>query len=521
VRRRSQGFPLRDPANDPNIQVRLPCGPEGPALPERGYTYLAQWDRHRPGQGFEACDRRGRPGKVSAGRDSRREGHVRAVGIGNKMDRPEQQSFLDPPCIASGVMSHAQTARSGTFTDNMRLPVHRWFRYSAGFSAEWAEQIIHDFSPSIVLDPFAGSGTTLLAAESAGALAIGFESHPFVARIAAAKTHWNQDRRDLSAAAEAVLHDATRRPSIELATVPALMTKCYTPEALQQLYALRDAYLACASQYKLEIGELLWLALTAILRTCSFVGTAQWQYVLPNKRKAKQVAPVKAFGQKIADMLIDMDLMERMGARSDARILLHDARQYSDEVPPASVDLVVTSPPYPNNYDYADATRLEMTFWGEVRGWGDLQDVVRKYIIRSCSQHATAEKLDLQILLSDPAVESIRNELTAVCDELAEVRQTKGGKKAYHTMIAAYFGDLSKVFQILRRACTQQSTLCFVIGDSAPYGVYVPAEQWLGRLAVAAGFESFKFEKLRDRNIKWKNRKHRVPLHEGRLWIKG
>jgi hypothetical protein len=44
---------------------------------------------------------------------------------------------------------------------------------------------------------------------------------------------------------------------------------------------------------------------------------------------------------------------------------------------------------------------------------------------------------------------------------------------------------------------------------------------WMGRLAVAAGFADFRFEKLRDRNIKWKNRKHRVPLSEGRLWISG
>ena len=77
-------------------------------------------------------------------------------------------------------------ARSGTFADNMKLPVHRWFRYSAGFSGEWAEQLIRGRSPSVVLDPFSGSGTTLLAAEAAGVLSFGFESHPFVARIATA-----------------------------------------------------------------------------------------------------------------------------------------------------------------------------------------------------------------------------------------------------------------------------------------------------------------------------------------------
>jgi hypothetical protein len=59
----------------------------------------------------------------------------------------------------------------------------------------------------------------------------------------------------------------------------------------------------------------------------------------------------------------------------------------------------------------------------------------------------------------------------------------------------------------------------FVIGDSAPYGIYVPVEKWLGELSTSAGFQSWSFEKLRDRNINWKNRKHRVPLQEGILTI--
>jgi hypothetical protein len=77
------------------------------------------------------------------------------------------------------------------------------------------------------------------------------------------------------------------------------------------------------------------------------------------------------------------------------------------------------------------------------------------------------------------------------------------------------------VWKALRRVCDTPSEACFVIGDSAPYGVYVPAVPWLGKLAVAGGFDSYRFEKIRDRNIKWKNRKHRVPLLEGRLWVRG
>src|SRR3982751_5385356 len=77
-----------------------------------------------------------------------------------------------------------------TFVDNQKLPVHRWFRYSAGFSAAWAQSVIAEASrrgATRVLDPFAGSATTLLAAEDVGVECRGIEAHPFVCRVARAK----------------------------------------------------------------------------------------------------------------------------------------------------------------------------------------------------------------------------------------------------------------------------------------------------------------------------------------------
>src|SRR5262245_57977247 len=86
--------------------------------------------------------------------------------------------------------------RSGTFSDNMKLPVHRWYRYSAGFSACWAGKVIREAAgggPLHVLDPFVGSGTVVLEAERAGVEAIGVEAHSFIARIARAKLLWREE----------------------------------------------------------------------------------------------------------------------------------------------------------------------------------------------------------------------------------------------------------------------------------------------------------------------------------------
>lgn len=203
-----------------------------------------------------------------------------------------------------------------------------------------------------------------------------------------------------------------------------------------------------------------------------------------------------------------------------ARVLLGDARDLAG-VPDGFAGLVVTSPPYPNNYDYADATRLEMCFLGEIDGWGDLQQAVRQFLVRACTQHVPERRVGLAEVLASPELEPIRPQIARVCDELACLRETKGGKKTYHLMVACYFLDLARVWHALRRTCASGARACFVVGDSAPYGVYVPVIEWLGKLSIAAGFRGYEFERTRERNVKWKNRKHRVPLCEGRLWVKG
>ncbi len=215
------------------------------------------------------------------------------------------------------------------------------------------------------------------------------------------------------------------------------------------------------------------------------------------------------------DMLHGQDMV---GPRS--RFDRCDARDCS-AVTAGYANLVITSPPYPNNYDYADATRLEMSFMREIDGWGDLQHAVRRHLLRSCTQHVPERSVQLPEVLAEPSLAPIRSDLSRVCQELGEVRKSKGGKKTYHLMVACYFRDLALVWRSLRRVCRDGATVCFVIGDSAPYGVYVPVIPWLGALAQSAGFGAYRFEKTRERNIKWKNRKHRVPLQEGRLWVEG
>lgn len=438
-----------------------------------------------------------------------------------------EPSVSESPIVVSTWASRAavarKAARTGTFVDNLKLPVHRWFRYSAGFSAKWVESVLKEKKTRNVFDPFAGSGTTLLAADATRIPSVGTESHPFVKRVANAKLSWNFDTNSLHRAARELTDLAQIIPSAELRNPDSLIARIYTPQSLEQLERMRLAHrqLTASDSYDTQINELLWLAITAILRPCSFVGTAQWQYVLPSKTKTGDKNPLTAFNAVIEQMFEDQNSVQVDGWVKQSSVVSHDARIPFEFIGNERFDTVITSPPYPNNYDYADATRLEMTFWKDIEGWSDLQHTVRRHLMHSCSQHTAAERLNLAELLSDPVLTPIHTELSVVCQRLAEIRLTKGGKKTYHTMIAAYFQDLGRIFINLRTITAPGATVCFVIGDSAPYGIHVPAERWLGELAIAAGFTDWRFEKLRDRNIKWDNRVHDVPLHEGNLWIQG
>lgn len=404
-----------------------------------------------------------------------------------------------------------------TFIDNMKLPVHRWYRYSAGYSSGWASSLISHWGAKRVLDPFGGSGTTCLAAQEQGAQSIGIEVHPIVARIANAKLLWTENPDELRSRSKEVVEIARRDKSVAVPAAP-LVKKCFPDlESLHSLLRIRDAVLnQCARD---EITELLWLAFVAIIRPCSPAGTAQWQYVLPNKRKSRVAEPVSAFESTIEMFASDMAARRRLVGSNPAQsaIFNADARTLGD-VQDGWADAIITSPPYANNYDYADALRLEQIILGDIEGWSDLRPL-RDALVKSATQNiggwSAAEALQSDIL------SPIIDELLPVYKNLDEVRKGRGGNKAYHTMLAGYFYDNALIFRSLRAKAASGAKVCYVVGDSAPYGVHAPVERWLGKLALAAGFKAWSFSKVRDRNTKWKNRKHSHPLHEGYLWIEG
>jgi hypothetical protein len=217
---------------------------------------------------------------------------------------------------------------------------------------------------------------------------------------------------------------------------PELLKNCYSEDILSKLNLIKKIYIQ--NYDNSAESEIIWLAITAILRCTSHAGTAQWQYVLPNKSKKNAIDPQFALKQKLEEIINDLYIFNSKNINSKGIVLDYDARNmettYKDKF-----DILITSPPYPNNYDYADSTRLELMFWGEINRWADLQKKIRNGLVRSCSQHSAAQKLQLGELLDSSLLNLIKEEIKDVCQKLEIIRLEHGGKKTYHTMIAAYW----------------------------------------------------------------------------------
>jgi len=430
---------------------------------------------------------------------------------------PSFQTDAEQLFMPNSEMGGFLKSSATTFADNMKLPVHRWYRYSAGYSAEWAGSLMRHWGVKNVLDPFGGSGTTVLSAQEQGINAYGVDVHPFITKIAKAKLSWDVDIEELKEKYNYIISSFKERKLISIPSSP-LARKCFPDdEVFYDLLKIRDCVLDLEQES--ATSQLIWLAFVGIIRVTSPAGTAQWQYILPNKTKSRIISPLFAF-QKNIEMFYS-DIIARKSLVFEENLKLNfleaDSKSLSD-IPDGWADAIITSPPYANNYDYADATRFEQIILGDIQGWSDLKSL-RKSLVKSATQNLSGWKSE--DYLDSSELSPIIKELLPVWSELAEVRKTKGGNKPYHSMLAGYFYDNAQVFKALRKKSQPGVKVCYVVGDSAPYGVHAPVEKWLGEIALAAGFKSWGFTKIRDRNIKWKNRKHQHPLHEGYLWIEG
>jgi hypothetical protein len=418
----------------------------------------------------------------------------------------------------------------GTFKDSLRAPIYNWFTYPAGYSYKLVEEKIKEYDlgkNNWIIDPFVGSGTTLIAAKLLGINSIGIEAHPFVYQIAKTKLCWDLDLNKLGKDIKYLigLLSSTLSSSCENISTegkPELLFKCYSTESLKRLYFILD--LIDNSNFPETTKDFLNVGLTHTLRTVSSAGTG-WPYIAPTKYQGKKVIRdvFNTYIQRIRTMFIDIEKVKNIGyPKAQTELILGDSRNLKN-VKPNSIDLLITSPPYLNNFDYADRTRLEMYFFGHANTWGEITRKVRDNLIIAATTQVSKEKFEREFLNKDIqlAVPSLYEILVDKIHKLSKIKLEKGGKKNYDYMVAGYFNDIFATLQQLAGVMKKGSASIWVLGDSAPYGIHIPTEEYIGEMALGLGFKNYETEIIRKRGDKWANnpQRHSVPLKESILTI--
>ena len=422
-----------------------------------------------------------------------------------------------------------EVQKYGSFQDSLRAPIHRWFTYPAGYSHKLVESKIDEYSLAAgqtIMDPFVGSGTTSVSAKVKGVNSIGIEAHPFVYWIAKTKLHTDHDLEELEEDAVAIQNSAKLIYSKVLkcnGVWPELVYKCFSEDNLRQLLALRIAI----REYPrpCESTDFFKVALTATLRDVTSAG-AGWPYIAPSKHARRTVHrdAFVEFQKRVKMMISDVFEFSVSGFPNSQHELYNgDAREIEEYVDYNSVDMVLTSPPYLNNYDYADRTRLETYFWGVYDSWGEITRRVRDHLIIAATTQI--RRTEMEVLRACPnilkACPSIHAEISDAIRQLSKLRLEKGGKKSYDILVAGYFEDMLKVIQGVYRALKPGQPFILVLGDSAPYGVHVRTDELIGELAIAVGFSKFDMQVIRTRGGKWagNTQRHKVPLRESIVTI--
>jgi DNA modification methylase len=367
-----------------------------------------------------------------------------------------------------------------TFRSNETAPVHRWWPYVQGFSAEFVREILLDgegVRGRTVLDPFAGSGTTVVEARRAGARAIGVEILPPAALAARVKTHFELPPAALTSAARRVLRAAERGAEDPPPFLRQTLRQ-FTPASLRALLRLRHALpregSPVADAVRLAFGGIL--IPSSRLHRSPCLGYAK-------RPSADRLGPLPRFERRVEEMRADLGSLAGARARwgPPAEILPQDARAL--DLPAGSVDLAVTSPPYVNGMDYVMNYKLDLAWLGYARSYADLAALRRVEV--ACDNLPRSETE--AHLRTDGGPDPWLDEI------LARIRDNVRRKGTYrrddmHAIVRRYFVDLLPVLARLRTALKPGGRLVIVLGDSLLAGTYVPGDLLLARIGSRVGF---------------------------------
>ncbi len=392
-----------------------------------------------------------------------------------------------------------------------KLPIHRWFNFIAGFSPEFVSHCIAESEIATdggyLLDPFAGAGTALLSAQIEGVRSVGYEAHPFFAEMARAKLATDLTEQDVESVRDFIgsLLDRPRAPkSVWEGKALTFLEKLVPDERLARLAGCP----AAVTELPQNRRPIFHLMVSRILEAAAGSST-DGIYKAPTT--AKRGTDVHDALETLAATLVE-DLRQVPDRTAEA--VLHQ-RSSATPMPPGA-SLCVTSPPYLNNFDFAEMTRMELYFWKWASSWAEITATVRSRLLTNTTTAPREARFGPEVTTALP--EAMRLSVDRLYRELEQACQ--GRSKDYHRLAFPYFDGLHRVLSRVAEALLPNAAIHVVVADSAFYGVHVPLQDLVAQSLTELGFAEVTVEHLRVRGDRWVLDKRKGPAGSlGEYWV--
>ena len=414
-------------------------------------------------------------------------------------------------------------ANIGSAKDNMSSPVHNWYKFTAGFSYKFVDIILEDYKDKdiVVYEPFAGCGTTLVECQKLGFRSIGNESQELMCNVIHAKLNWTITKQQYTRAKNNIkkyVEENKRIAEITAKFHPLLVT-LYDEPSLRELYCIRDGIKRLRNK---DVQQFFNLALSQTLHKAAIHPIAV-PYISRSTFLSDSGRAWEKF-QWISEQMYS-DIQQMPHHEQLATVYNWDSRVKNEDVADDSCGLCITSPPYLNNLDYGEVSKVHSHFFEMTNDWNDITEKVRRKLVTGATTHYRDTEFVMEEFTQKEFVQhnsDTMGKLVELYGRIKENAKQRKGKKSFHILMMHYFEDMYYVLKEMRRVLRYGGEAYLVLGDSAPYGIYVPTTQILGDIALSAGFTEFSIHKIRSRGDKWKNLKnrHNISLSENILILK-
>ncbi len=376
--------------------------------------------------------------------------------------------------------------------------IHKWYDYLEDFPYSLIEDKIKEYKikhNSLVVDPFVGSGTTLVSANMFHCNSVGFDANPLMTFISEVKTTWDFDltlyKKQVIKVAEQFLekihdYDSLKLKKGFLVNMPRKELNQWLSPSLQKEVNLLKNLIDEISDKKIK--NLLLLAMSKSCLDASYVSFCPGTTFYPFREKEEFW---NLFTKKVLQIHEDLEKVQRHNHYGKSKLINDTCLNASKYIKPKTINFIITSPPYPNDLEYTRQTRLEMYLLDFVKNMDDVQQIKKKMVKGSTKLIFKESKSEIFTLKF--------NEVKIVSDKIYEQTKDKNWGFDYPRMVREYFGDmylcLSEFFPLMKN----NAHFLLVVGDQTVKGVYIPVCDILIEMAQEIGYRNCKKELFRMR----------------------